>query len=127
MHFYSVKHLTKGSKRISAASAETYETLDIAFHTAHREIKDLSNKKPDATLTKSNVSIINNLLTDALTFLKNEPEGKYLVLLEDQNLPQNRDAILIMSQYEAALEAFRSRYYDSHSGWKLKNNTKSNN
>ena len=51
------------------------------------------------------------VLVDLLSFLKEEPEGKYLDLLDDEELPQNSDAVLVMVQYEKALAAFRGRYH----------------
>jgi len=75
------------------------------------EVRELSKKKPDATLSDSKVKLINNVLNDLMTFLKQEPEGKYLHILENESLPQVSDALLMMVQFDAALDAFRERYY----------------
>jgi hypothetical protein len=45
--------------------------------------------------------------------MKEEPENKYLDILDSELLPQYSDAILILSQYEGALKSFKQRYY----GW----------
>lgn len=52
-------------------------------------------------------------MSDLLTILNREPEGKYLHALEDENLPQVSDALMMMAQFNAALIAFRARYYQS--------------
>ncbi len=54
--------------------------------------------------------MINQVLVDLLAFLKNEPQGIYLKLLNDEALPQVREASLQMVQFRAALDTFRSRY-----------------
>jgi hypothetical protein len=79
-------------------------------------------KKPDITLNASKVKIINRVLEDVAACLKGAPDHKYLDLLDDSALPQYSDAILILSQYEGALNAFRRRHYGfngalGESGW----------
>lgn len=75
------------------------------------EMRELSKKKPDATLSESKVKILNRILADIGGVLKDEPEAKYLDLLDDEQLPQNSDAVLVMVQHERALAAFKKRYY----------------
>src|SRR5712692_7801432 len=77
------------------------------------ELRKFALKKPEATLSKQKVFIVNRLLTDLQKVLADERNSKYLDLLTDDDLPQYSDAVLILSQYEAALQSFRARYY----GW----------
>ena len=82
-------------------------------------------KKPAETLSESKVKFINRILTDIQAFMSDEPENRYLDLLDDETLPQYSDAILILSQYEGALSGFRSRYYgyvpsENGHAWKIK-------
>jgi len=76
-----------------------------------KEMRELSKKKPDATLSVNKVKILNRILADIRILLKDEPQGKYLDLLDDDELPQNSDAVLVMVQHERALAAFEARYY----------------
>lgn len=46
--------------------------------------------------------------------LSDEPEGKFLDLLDDEVLPQVSDAVLVMVQFERAARSYRVRYYDGH-------------
>lgn len=87
-----------------------YEAVSDIFFGLIKEMRELSKKKPDATLSTEKVLILNRVLSDAKSILSEEPEGKYLDLLSDEKLPQNSDVVLVMVQFEKALRAFHSRY-----------------
>ena len=92
-------------------AVHTYKTATGVFEALLSEIRELSKKKPDATLSASKVKIVNKVLADLLTILEDEPEGKYIQLLEDEALPQVSDALMMMVQFEAAAKAFSKRYH----------------
>lgn len=98
------KHVT------TEEAVATYQATHNIFAGLIKEVRVLSSKKPDASLSKGKVKIINRALTDLRKVLEREPEYKFLDLLDDDDLPQTSDAVLIMVQYESALEAFRKRY-----------------
>jgi hypothetical protein len=115
MNAYEFEHVT------TDAIVATYESVIGVFAALLHEVRELSKKKPDATMSSSKVKLINNVLDDLLTFLKPEPEGKYLERLEDADLPQVSDALLMMAQINAALDAFRKRYHQTvGAGYKAK-------
>jgi hypothetical protein len=93
-----------------AAHVKTYEASNEIFEVLLKEVRELSKKKPEATMNAGKVKIVNRVLKDLLTFLKDEPEGKYLDELDDDALPQVSDAVLIMVQFETVLEKFVERY-----------------
>ena len=95
------------------AVVDTYNSSSGIFESLLREVKELSKKKPEATMNPEKVKIINRVLDDLLTFLKDEPTGKYLDTLDDETLPQMSDAVLVMVQFESALASFRQRYKKS--------------
>ena len=97
---------------VEAEKAIAYDSTINIFEGLFREIKEMSKKKPEATLSKFKVGQLNRLLNDLKEFLDEEPEGKYLDLFDDDSLPQMGDAVLVMAQYEAALMGFRRRHYD---------------
>ncbi|MGJ0396550.1 MAG: hypothetical protein ACR65U_10025 [Methylocystis sp.] len=102
-----------------------YDAVIGVFTELFKELKELGKKKPDATLSASKVKIINRLLVDVIALIEGEPEHKYLDTLDDASLPQYSDAILILSQHEGALKAFRDRHYEwgslgGQSGWLIK-------
>lgn len=94
------------------AAVETYESSAPIFLGLLVEVRDLSKKKPEATMSASKVKLVNRVLTDLLTILKDEPAGKYLFELDEDALPQMSDAVLTMVQFKTALDSFRSRYHD---------------
>jgi hypothetical protein len=89
---------------------DRYESSVSIFGGLLKEMRELSKKRPEATLNQNKVKILNRVLDDLREFLQKEPEGKYLDPLDDDNLPQNSDAVLVMVQYEKALHAFYGRY-----------------
>lgn len=93
--------------------ADQYDGVVGPFFHLAKELKALGMKKPSETLSASKVKFINRILLDIQKFTKEEPEGRYLDLLDDESLPQYSDAILILSQYEGALNGFKERYH----GW----------
>jgi hypothetical protein len=95
----------------SEAAVATYKAAEPMFDGLIKEVRELSRKRPEATMNEGKVKIINRVLSDLLAILKDEPEGKYLDLLSDQSLPQVSDAVLMMVQFETALGAFKERYY----------------
>lgn len=89
---------------------EIFESSSPIFAGVIKEVRELSRKKPDATMSSGKVKIVNRVLNDLLAILKDEPEGKYLEILDDESLPQMSDAVLTMVQFESALSSFQSRY-----------------
>lgn len=84
----------------------TYSATNAIFIGLIKEIRELSKKKPDATMSAGKVKIINRVLEDLKSILAKEPAGKFLDLLDDKELPQTSDAVLIMVQYETVLRTF---------------------
>ena len=94
----------------STTKVETYRASRGIFSGLLSEMRELSKKKADATLSKGKVKILNRVLEDLKTVLADEAEAKYLDLLDEDDLPQNSDAVLVMVQYEKALGSFAGRY-----------------
>ena len=94
----------------TSAKVEAFEASSDIFDGLIQEMRELSKKKPDATLSKHKVDILNRILADVQAILEDEPEARYLDLLDDGLLPQNSDAVLVMVQHETALAAFEKRY-----------------
>lgn len=99
----------------SIENVELYETTEPLLNTLYKEIQDLTKKKPDGTLNQAKIKMINRLLHDIHTFLKDEPGSKYIDFLDDESLPQYSDVTLILSQWSTSVKAFKIKYhrYDS--------------
>ena len=113
----------RSERRTTAEKVAIYETTVPLLKALYSEIQELSKKKPDATLNASKVTLVNRLLTDMKKMLADEPDDKYLDLLDDAALPQYSDVVIILSQYVAAAKRFRETHYDHSIGaqeWILK-------
>lgn len=77
------------------------------------EFKELAKKKPESAVSKSKLVIANRLLMRVREILEDEQSIEFLDLLDEDDVPQVSDVTLIFSQYVAAMNAFRSKYY----GW----------
>mgnify|MGYP006390358779 CR=1 FL=1 len=94
----------------SNAAVATFNSSGDIFEGLLKEVRELSKKKSEATMSASKVRLINRVLEDLLTILKDEPSGKYLEVLNDEDLPQMSDAVLTIVQFETARASFRSLY-----------------
>ncbi|MBZ9806940.1 hypothetical protein [Mesorhizobium sp. ESP-6-2] len=92
------------------AIVDIYKASTPIFEGILSEVRELSRKKPEATMSASKVKLVNRVLVDLLVVLKSEPAGKYLDELDEDALPQMSDAVLNMVQFEKALDAFKGKY-----------------
>lgn len=79
----------------------------------YSEFKEISKKKPESAVSKSKIKIANRLLERLRLILADEDTIEFLDILDEDDVPQVSDVTLILSQYVASLEAFRSKYF----GW----------
>lgn len=92
------------------AMVEIYRASNPIFDGLLKEVRELSKKKPEATMSPGKVRMINRVLKDLLIILRDMPAGKYLEPLDDATLPQMSDALLTMVQFETTLAAFEARF-----------------
>ena len=98
-----------------------FSTISPLLISAFNEVKEFSKKKQDELLNLKKVKMINRLLEKAKVVLKNEPTIDFLDMLDEDDLPSNSDAVLIMSQFIAAMNKFRSDHYHSYN-WGIDDN-----
>ncbi|MDB5124850.1 MAG: hypothetical protein JWP94_2979 [Mucilaginibacter sp.] len=87
------------------------------------EMKEFSKKKPDEPLNKFKVKNINRVLGPIKAILASQPTLEFLDLMDDDVLPSNSDAILVIGQFTASMDRFEKKYfkYNSRTGkheWK---------
>ncbi|WP_025872703.1 hypothetical protein [Methylobacillus glycogenes] len=92
---------------------KTYETTMPLLLAMFGEFKELSKKTPTSAISKQKITIVNRLLNKILEALENEDTKNYLDLLDEDDIPQLSDVALILSQYVAAMQAFKQKYH----GW----------
>lgn len=97
--------------RITIERVRQYEALMPLLTAMFNEFKELSKKKPDGVLNRRKVELVNRLLKDVLVILEDQPSRAYLDLFDEDDMPQNSDVLLMLSQFHAAMQAFRDRYY----------------
>lgn len=95
----------------TAEKGAKHDDLMPLLSVMFREFQELSKKKPDGVLNKRKVEIVNRLLHDVLEILEGEFTRAFLDLLDEDDLPQNSDVVLILSQVVAAMEAFNEKYH----------------
>lgn len=100
------------SKTTSKKAAE-YMTLNPLLEAMYKEFQELSRKKPDGQVGQTKVRMVNRLLKAVHQLLDGEPNRDYLDELNEDDLPQNSDVVLILSQTVAAMNAFQAKYH----GW----------
>lgn len=95
-----------------------YAMLSPMLDSALDEMREFSKKKQDGVVNKTKIDLLNRLLRDLKKVLADEPSSEYLDLLDEDMVPQNSDAVLILGQYRAALNRFKSRHFKrDETGW----------
>lgn len=122
---------TNENKLPNSNKTQKFEMLFPMVNSDLNEIRELSKKKQDEPLNKFKVKTINKKLEQVKVILSDEPTSDFLELLDEDTLPSNSDAVLMISQYIKAMEQFKAKYYtlDSsdfsimmeHYSWKTKN------
>jgi hypothetical protein len=77
-----------------------------------QQFQELSKKKPEGALNKPKVVMVNRLLEKCREVLADEMTLQFLDLLDTEQLPQNSDVVLVLSQYDSAMRQFREEHTD---------------
>lgn len=101
----------KDANVIPSDSVEKYNMLNPLLNSMYGEIKELSAKKQDLILNKVKVTMINRILRQIKGLLRDQPTAEFIDLLDEDTLPSNSDAVLVLSQYQSAMKQFLNRYY----------------
>lgn len=91
-------------------AVERFETLRPLIVGLYHDLTVLAGRKQEAPLSKAKIMMINKLLNDTKSLLAAEPTSNYLELLDEQAIPNNADALLILGQYKTALARFETKY-----------------
>ncbi len=116
--------------RHAAAATTTAKMVHLYDETAPQlfalqtELRELAKKKPEGTLSKAKVALLNKVLADIKEPFQKESGGKYLELLDDETLPQYSDVVLIIAQYATVLTGFRERHTGQNDNFEMEWNIK---
>jgi len=97
----------------SKENASIHDTTMPLLEAMYSEFKELSKKKPDAAVSKNKIKIANGLLEKVRAVLSGEESIEFLDLLDEDDIPQASDVTLMLSQYVAAMRAFKDKFH----GW----------
>ena len=95
----------------TSARVEAWLTVKPLLDAMVLEFRELSKKKPDGVASVQKVKVVNRVLERCREALEDEPTLEFLDLLSEDNVPQNSDVILMLSQYAAAMEVFKRKYH----------------
>ena len=91
------------------AQASQFDMVQPLLAAAQKEMVELSKKKQDGVVNELKIRHINRLLDAVEEALEGDPSTQFLEHLDDEELPQNSDAVLVLSQWLAAMAQFKDR------------------
>lgn len=94
------------------AQVAQFDMVQPLLAAAHKEMAELSKKKQDGPVNELKIRHINRLLEAAEQSLNGDASTAFLERLDDETIPQNSDAVLVLSQWLAAMEQFKARHYE---------------
>ncbi len=92
-----------------AAQVREFERLEQQLHSLLNEIRALSNKKANDGLNPFKLKFTNILLAQLNKFLASAKPFKDFDEFDEKDVPTNSDAVVILSQYAAAIFISRSQ------------------
>jgi hypothetical protein len=122
------KIMTKQKNTLpSNKNIDDFELLEKMLDALACEFRELSKKKQEGVLNLTKVKMVNRILKPLKeNLLINEPSQIFLDLLDENEIPNNSDVVLIISQYEKALSEFEDKYHisDPNNSYKKRWSTK---
>lgn len=98
-------------KSTTRAKLDMWSAVNPLVTALHAEFKELSKKKPDDPLNKRKIAQANRLLGRCREVLCDELSIEFLDVFDEDDVPQNSDAAMMIGQYCAALSQFRADYH----------------
>jgi hypothetical protein len=100
----------KAVAAISESDVDKYKMLFGLLSSLYSDVQDLARKKQDGHLSKIRIGMVNRLLIEIKSLIANEPTVAFLDTLDEDTIPQNADALIILGQHMAALRQFKMKY-----------------
>lgn len=96
----------KSNAQITKADVEQYNLLYPLLTGVLNEMRELSKKKQDGVLNQLKAKTINKILEKVKSLLSNELSSEFLELLDEETLPTNSDAVILIVQFQSSMEGF---------------------
>jgi hypothetical protein len=113
--------MAKNNTLPTETQVEEFRMLDQLLDSIYFEMKEFSKKKPDEPLNKFKVKNVNRVLEPIKNILILEPTNMFLDIMDEDSLPTNSDAILVIGQFKASMMRFQKKYKGSYN-WETKEN-----
>lgn len=97
-------------RKLTQEEIEQYGILKTQLSHVTIEMREFAKKSPLDNLNILKIQIINRILNKIKALLADEPTVDFLDVLNEEKLPNNSDAVIILGQYTAALQQFRNKY-----------------
>jgi hypothetical protein len=107
---------------LTRTEADEFDAITPLVKQMHKDFQELTKKKPDGGVGATRIVMVNRLLERAKKSLAKQPSWDLLDHLDADLVPQNADAMLVIGQYVAALEAVRTKFQGDEYGtlaWKI--------
>jgi hypothetical protein len=95
----------------SDANVAAFDLIYPMIEAAHKEMSELSKKKQDGILNELKIRHVNRLLDRAKDVLGSDASVEFVEVLDEETLPQNSDAVLVIGQWLAAMSQFKDRHF----------------
>jgi hypothetical protein len=109
-----------GERVLEPQAIDSFEKTHGQLEAMWLEFGQLSKKSPTDAVSKFKLNIVNGLIAEANTILGNEylPVGGFASFNLD-DVPTNSDVVLMLGQYLACFEKFRTDHVrsDEFAGW----------
>lgn len=104
------------------ADVEIFNKTYAQLKSLHEEISQLSKKSPTDGVNTFKLKLINNVLETANKLLAQKKPFEDFTVFQEDELPNNSDATLILSQYLSCMEELRLLNIERYGGywyWKV--------
>lgn len=107
----------KTTDKPSKQQIDKFDMLYPMLRSFLNEVRVLSKTKPNEPLNQMKIRMINRILVQLKDVLASDASVEYLDLLDEETLPQNSDAVLILGQYDAAMDQFKEKHTGDPDGF----------
>jgi len=102
---------------MTKGEVEQFNKTYVQLETLHNEVTLLSKKSPVDGVNKFKLKLINGILESANTILGQRKPFEDFAVFDENELPNNSDVTLILSQYLSCMEVIRAANILYYGGW----------
>lgn len=96
---------------VKTPKGEQWNLLSSMLNVVLAEMQVLSKSKPNDALNEFKVKGINKILSKIKDLLSDEPTIEFLEILDEETMPKNSDAVLMLVQFKSAMIQFKAKHH----------------